>query len=78
MIRVGGEEYGTAAELAAVLGPDVTPAMIQRWRERDGLAVHHVGRTAYSPLAQAAEIERTKRRSTRGRPRRVDTVPALV
>jgi len=72
MIRVLGEEYyGTAAELAAVLGPDVTPAMIRRWADRAGLPAYRDGRTVLYPLARAAEIDRSVRRSARGRPRRV-------
>lgn len=73
MIRVGGREWGTAAELAARLGCDVTEDMIYRWRDRDGLEEIRVGRTVYSPLDQAAIIERDKDLETRGRPRRLDT-----
>ncbi|MGA4726282.1 hypothetical protein ACPB67_02580 [Micromonospora taraxaci] len=72
MIYAAGRYWGTAAQLAAALGPDVTPAMIRRWRDRDGLTTID-GR---SPLDQAATIEAAKRRSTRGRPRRLD--PDLV
>lgn len=82
MIHVGGRDWGTDAELAAALGLDVTPAMVRRWRDRDGLTTRHVGRTAYSPLDEAAAIEAHKRRAGRGRPRRssarVDFHPALV
>lgn len=77
MITIHGVEYGTAAELAAVLGPDVTPRMIRHWADRDGLTAHHLpgpGRgTVVYALDQAATIEASKRRSPRGRPR---TVPA--
>jgi hypothetical protein len=76
MIRIHGSEWGTAAELAARLGPDVTVAMIYRWRDRDGLAEARVGRKVYSPLDQAAELERAKRVAGHGRPRRLDN--ALV
>jgi hypothetical protein len=69
MIDVDGVEYGRAAEVAARLGGDVTPAMVRNWARRDGLAEHRVGRAVYYPLGQAAMIERDKRRSTRGRPR---------
>lgn len=80
MIVVGGVEYGTADELAAALGPDVTPDLVRSWaRPRSAgvvLARHHVpgrGRgTTYYPLAQAAEIERRTRLSQRGRPRGLD------
>lgn len=73
MIRVGGREWGSAAELAARLGPDVTPAMVYRWRDRDGLETIRVGRLAYSPLDRAAEIERVKRLAAPGRPRSLDS-----
>ena len=78
MIRLKGREYGTAAEIARRLGPDVTERMIVNWRRRDGLECHHVGRTVYSPLDQAATIEAQKRHAGRGRPRQLDQplVPA--
>lgn len=72
MINIGGFEWGTAAEIAARLGDDVTEDMIYRWRDRDGLTVIKVRRTAYSPLAEAARIEAKKDASGRGRPRAVD------
>ncbi len=76
MIVVDGVEYGTAAELVAVLGPDVTERMIRNWANRDGLRKHQLpgpGRgTVVYPLARAAEIEREKRLSRRGRPRALD------
>ncbi|MEU5945123.1 hypothetical protein ABZ793_06120 [Micromonospora sp. NPDC047465] len=64
--------------MAAVLGSDVTEAMVRRWRDRDHLTIIRVGRTAYSPLDEAATIEAAKRRSTRGRPRRVDMATAAA
>lgn len=70
MITVEGREWGTAAELAAALGPDVTEAMVRRWRDRKGLTTH----AGYSPLDEAARIERDARLSGRGRPRRLDLV----
>ncbi|MFC6017787.1 hypothetical protein ACFP2T_16420 [Plantactinospora solaniradicis] len=73
MIRHGGQRYGTAAELATALGPDVTEAMLRNWSQRDGLARYRVGRTVYYLLDQAAEIERSKRVSGRGRPRTLVT-----
>ena len=73
MIRVLGRLWGTAAEIAQALGPDVTEAMVRRWRDRDGLASVEVGRTVLSPLDQAARIERDKRLAARGRRRRLDT-----
>lgn len=72
MINIGGLEWGTAAQIAARLGGDVTEDMVYRWRERDGLNVIKVGRTAYSPMAEAARIERNKRISGKGRRRCVD------
>jgi ribosomal protein S24E len=78
MIRVLGAEWGTAAELADRLGPDVTEAMIRRWRDRDGLRTVEVGRKVYSPLAQAAQIERDKRLSGTGRPRSLDSCSAAA
>ncbi|MBM0275338.1 hypothetical protein [Micromonospora tarensis] len=75
MIYAAGRYWGTDREIAAALGPDVTPAMIRRWRDprrwknpTDALLTIE-GR---SPLDQAAAIEVDKRRSTRGRPRRLD------
>jgi hypothetical protein len=73
VIPVQGRQWGTAAELAEALGPDVTEAMVRRWRERDGLTAVEVGRKVLSPLDQTARIERDKRLSGTGRPRRLDT-----
>ena len=72
MIRVNGRLYGTAPQLAAALGPDITPAMIRRWRERDGLTTIRAGHNTYSPLDEATTIEAAKYLSGRGRPRRLD------
>ncbi|GAB3817717.1 hypothetical protein [Micromonospora zhanjiangensis] len=72
MIMVRGREYGTADQIAAALGTDVTPAMVRNWSQRDGLARHRDGRTVYYDLDQAATIERDKRVSGRGRARRLD------
>ncbi|MFI6266146.1 hypothetical protein [Micromonospora sp. NPDC051006] len=72
MIWRDGTYWGTADQLAAALGPDVTVHMIRNWRRRDGLTTI----AGYSPLDQAAEIEAAKRHATRGRPRQLD--PALV
>jgi hypothetical protein len=69
VIDVDGVAYGRAAEIAARLGGDVTPAMVRNWARRDGLAEHRVGRNVYFRLDQAAAVERDKRQSTRGRPR---------
>ena len=72
MIRHGGREYGTAAQIAARLGGDVTQHMIRNWSQRDGLARHRHGRTVYYDLDQAATIEAAKRHAARGRPRQLD------
>lgn len=77
MIRVDGQAYGTAAQIARELGRDVTPAMVRNWYRRDGLAGHRIGRTVYHPLHQAAQIERDKRLAGRGRPRQLDMACAL-
>ncbi|MFI5852280.1 hypothetical protein ACIA7R_31395 [Micromonospora chalcea] len=63
-----GREWGTPTQLAARLGPDITPAMVRRWRERKNLTTVD----GLSPLDEAATIEAAVRRSTRGRPRRLD------
>ena len=81
MIRAGGREYGTAAEIAEALGPDVTEAMVRNWARRDGLVRVRMagpdGRPEVRyPLDQAAQIEAAKRKSGRGRPRRLDTAAA--
>lgn len=79
MIEVKGVSYGTAREIARVLGGDVTPAMVRNWATRDGLTAIRVGRAVLYPLAQARLIERDKRLSGRGRPRRLDaTTPAAA
>lgn len=71
MIRVEGREYGTAAEIAHRLGPDVTKHMVRNWSQRDGLARHRDGRTVYYALDQAEAIEYAKRATTRGRRRQL-------
>lgn len=83
MIRVNGEDWGTAAEVAAELGPDITEAMVRRWASRHGLrSALMVGdngrRERRYVVDQAAEIERQKRLATRGRPRRLDMAAALT
>jgi hypothetical protein len=74
VIVLDGREYGTTAEIVAMLGPDITAETIRNWRRRDGLTSYRVGSVVYSPLAEAAAIERAKRVSGRGRPRQ--PVPA--
>lgn len=80
MIQIGGKTWGTAAEIAAALGPDIRPATVRRWETRDGLPAHRgkddTGRPqVLFPLAEAARIEAAKRLSRRGRPRQLDTTP---
>lgn len=75
MITIASIDYGTAAEIAAALGPDVTPAMVRNWASRDGLARYRTGGTVRYRLDQAARIERDKRLASRGRPRPLDTSP---
>ncbi|WP_117668504.1 hypothetical protein [Micromonospora sp. MW-13] len=72
MITVEGREWGTAEQLADRLGPDVTPGMVRRWRDRKGLTT----RAGHSPLDEAAAIELATRTTTRGRPRRLDLAAA--
>ena len=86
MIRVAGREYGTAAQIATRLGPDVTPAKVRDWATRatnpddrlhGRLDRHHLpgrGRgTTYYLLDQASTVEHLTRTSTRGRTRQLDT-----
>ncbi|RLK13312.1 hypothetical protein DER29_4330 [Micromonospora sp. M71_S20] len=70
MIYVAGRYWGTAAQVAERLGPDVSVAMVRNWHQRDGLTAHHVGRTVYYAVNEAARIERDKRIGGRGRQRR--------
>jgi hypothetical protein len=78
VITLLGREYGTAQQIAARLGGDVTVAMVRNWAARDGLESIRVGRTVYYPLDQAATIERDKRVTGRGRPRRLDAEPLVA
>lgn len=73
VITLDGRTYGTAAELADALGPDITPQRIRDWARRGLLNPHHApgrGRgTTWYALDQAAAVERETRVSTRGRRR---------
>jgi hypothetical protein len=62
-------ECGTAALVAATLGPDVTAAMVRRWADRGHLQAHRVGRAVYYRLDQAAAAEARAASSGRGRRR---------
>ncbi|HEY9413321.1 MAG TPA: hypothetical protein VIQ30_01055 [Pseudonocardia sp.] len=94
MIWVRGVEYGTAAELAQRLtkrgGDRVTPKMVYHWRDpdrwdnpADALTTVRINGRDYSPMPEAAAIERAKRQPTdgtrrRGRPRQLDTACAAA
>ncbi len=74
MIRIEGEWWGTAAQVADHLGGGVTAAMLRNWAARDGLpkvrSVDRDGRPQVRyPLAHAARIDREKRHAKRGRSR---------
>lgn len=75
MILIDGKKWGTAAEIAAELGPDIHPHTVRRWADRDALPTRRLrdgrSKVVYA-LAEAAVIEAAKRRGGRGRPRRVD------
>lgn len=76
MIDVAGERWCTAAEVADHLGGGVTTAMVRWWGRHAGLvsvrAVDGHGRPqVLYLLSQAAAIDLAKRRSGRGRRRRV-------
>ena len=76
MIRLNGRQYGTAAQIAAALGPDITIAMIRNWanpdRETHPLTRIRAGQTVYYPLDEAQAKEAEKYLSRRGRKRRLD------
>ncbi|GAB3816580.1 hypothetical protein [Micromonospora zhanjiangensis] len=83
MIWIDGHEYGTAAEIAAALGLDITAARVRDWARRAAnpadplyglLPRHHVpgrgrGSTWYR-YDQAAYVELVTR-STKGGPARI-------
>lgn len=83
MLYIAGREYGTAAEIAARLGPDVTAARVRDWARRSRtpgdplhglLPGHHLpgqGRgTTWYRLDQAAAVEAITRSTAGGPPRR--------
>ncbi|MFI7072065.1 hypothetical protein [Micromonospora sediminicola] len=76
MIRLNGRHYGTAAQIAATLGPDITVDMIRKWadphRETQPLTRIRAGHNVYYPLDEAQTKEAEKYLSGRGRPRRLD------
>ncbi|WBB73250.1 hypothetical protein O7602_26790 [Micromonospora sp. WMMD1128] len=81
-----GREWGTAAQLAARLGPDITVAMIRNWanpkREANPLSRRYDRRGVYYPLDEAAAMESAKRKSKeetgKGRPRQLDATLAAA
>lgn len=76
MITVGGHRYGTARDIAAALGPDITAQRVRDWAYRGLLQGRHLpgrGRgTTWYRLDQAATVERDTRTSTRGKRRSLD------
>ena len=78
MIWADGEEWGTAAELAARL--KVSVWAVYKWRDpaewkdpADVLPTTRVAGRVYSSVRDAARCELAKRNATRGRPRQLDT-----
>lgn len=69
MIEIEGERYGTAAQIAAALGPDVTEDMVRKWERRHALPAVRRGREVWYPLREAASIEWRTRASGLGRGR---------
>ncbi len=70
MIRIKGHDYGTAHEIAAQLGADITPARIRDWARRDLIQSYRARGHTWHRLDQAADVERRTRTSTRGQKRR--------
>lgn len=62
--------YVTATEAPCYLGPDVTAAMVYKWRQRRMVNAYRVGREKFYRLDELKEVEGVLRRSGRGRPRR--------
>lgn len=77
MIWVEGRRWGTAAQVAAALGPDIKPGTVHKWGRRDGLSRYRTrdenGRPqVLYPFDEAAAIEAVKRLGGFGRPRELD------
>lgn len=75
MILIAGRRYGTAAQVAAALGPDVREGTVRSWLARHPWpadAVVRVGRSVYLSYDHAATIESAVGSSRRGRPRQLD------
>lgn len=69
VITLYGREYGTATQIAAALGPDITVAMVRAWARRGRLTRYRRGTTTWYPLDQAAAVEADVASSGRGRKR---------
>lgn len=69
-----GQEYGTAAQLAHRFR--VSLWTIYKWRSLYGLTTVRIGRLNYSPVLEAAAIDRDRRDETRGAPRWLDHAAA--
>lgn len=72
MITIDGHQYGTATQIAARLGADITPQRVRDWARRGLLDSHRAHGRTWHRLDQAAAAELRTRRSTRGRPRSLD------
>ncbi|MEU4367537.1 hypothetical protein [Micromonospora chersina] len=75
LLRIHGRQYGTAVQIAAALGSDVTEDMVRNWarpRETNPLTRIQVGRSVFYPLDEAQDKEAEKYLSGRGRPRQLD------
>lgn len=70
MITLYGAEWLTAAELAELLGPDVTPDLLYDWKRRGLIRGTVVGGVAHYRRDDTIEAEFLTRTQTRGRPRR--------
>jgi hypothetical protein len=75
VIKVDGEEWGTAREIAGQLGHGVTEAAVRKWATRDGLSSARVRRDdgraeVRFPLVATSRIDRSKKLSGRGRRRK--------
>ncbi|MDG4832411.1 hypothetical protein O7627_24330 [Solwaraspora sp. WMMD1047] len=89
MITVQGEEYGTRAEIAARLtqlsldGDQVTAETVRNWDRNGDLKAYRILGANGRPEVRyrwrdAARVEAAKRRSARGRKRRVDGTPMIA
>lgn len=63
--------YISATEAPGYLGPDVTPGMVYKWRQRHMVNGYKVGREVYYRLDELKEVEGVLRRRGLGRKRPV-------